>query len=408
MTGVVIIGGGQAGGRAIEALRGNGFAGAVTLIASERHLPYERPPLSKEMLLDPASTKIDWVRPAEWYAAHGVECRLGVSAVSIDRAGKRVALSDGTTTGYDTLILATGASPRPLNIPGGDHPACLAVRTLEDAARLRPFMVAGKRIAVIGAGFIGLECAAAARGHGADVMVLERAPRVLARGVPTRISDLYAGLHRAKGVDLRLGVELLRIDGPDDAPMLHLADGRAISADVVVVGIGVIPEDGLAASAGLTVNGGIVVDEYGRTSDPAIWAAGDVTRHFNPLLGQSLRLESWQNAQNQAIAVARNIAGIETVYAEVPWFWSDQYGINMQITGIAGDDTHEVVRGDLDGFAGLLLQISGDRLVAAVGLNAVRDLRFAKQIIQLGGAVSAAELADPAVKLADVAKRMKG
>ena len=190
--------------------------------------------------------------------------------------------------------------------------------------------------------------------------------------------------------------------------MLHLADGAASAADVVVVGIGVIPEDGLARAAGLAVDGGIVVDQHGRTADPAIWAAGDVTQHFNPLLGQRIRLESWQNAQNQAIAVAKNIAGIETVYAEVPWFWSDQYGINMQITGLPQDGAQEVVRGDLDGFAGLLFQMAGGRLIAAVGLNAARDLRFAKQIIQLGGAVSAAELADPAVKLADIAKRLKG
>ena len=292
-------------------------------------------------------------------------------------------LSDGSTVGYDNLILATGATPRPLAIPGGDHPACLAIRTLEDATRLRPFMQAGRRIAVVGAGFIGLECAAAARGHGAEVVVLERAPRVLARGVTPRISALYADLHRAKGVDLRLGVDLLRIDGPANAPVL-------------------------ARAAGLAVDGGIVVDQHGRTADPAIWAAGDVTQHFNPLLGQRIRLESWQNAQNQAIAVAKNIAGIETVYAEVPWFWSDQYGINMQITGLPQDGAQEVVRGDLDGFAGLLFQMAGGRLIAAVGLNAARDLRFAKQIIQLGGAVSAAELADPAVKLADIAKRLKG
>ena len=405
---VVVIGAGQAGGRAIEALRGNGYAGPITLIGAERHLPYERPPLSKEMLLDPTSEKIDWVRPADWYATNGVDCRLGVTATCIDRAAKTVALSDGGAVGYDNLILATGASPRPLTIPGGDHPACLAIRTLEDSERLRPFMQAGKRIAVVGAGFIGLECAAAARLHGADVVVLERAPRVLARGVTPRISELYAGLHRSKGVDLRVGVDLVRIDGPADAPVLHLADGAAIAADVVVVGIGVIPEDGLAKSAGLTVDGGIVVDEHGRTSDPAIWAAGDVTKHWNPLLGQLIRLESWQNAQNQAIAVAKTIAGVETTYAEVPWFWSDQYGVNMQITGLTVEGAEEVVRGDLDGFAGLLFQLVEGRLVAAIGLNSVRDLRFAKQIIQLGGEVSAGELADPAVKLADVAKRLKG
>ncbi len=405
---VVVIGGGQAGGRAIEALRGNGYAAPITLIGAERHLPYERPPLSKEMLLDPSSTKIDWVRPDEWYAANSVDCRLGVSASRIDRAGKRVVLSDGGTLGYDDLILATGAAPRTLAIPGGDHPACLAIRTLEDAERLRPFLAPGRKIAVVGAGFIGLECAAAARSHGAEVVVLERAPRVLARGVTPRISSLYADLHRAKGVDLRVGVELVRIDGPANAPVLHLADGSTVAADVVVVGIGVIPQDGLARDAGLAVEGGIVVDAYGRSSDPSIWAAGDVTRHFNPLLGQHIRLESWQNAQNQAIAVAKNIAGLETVYAEVPWFWSDQYGINMQITGLTQDGAEDVVRGDLDGFSGLLFQMAGGRLIAAVGLNAVRDLRVAKQIIQLGGAVRAEELADPAVKLADVAKRLKG
>ena len=402
--GIVVIGAGQAGGRAIEALRGSGFTGPITLIGAETHLPYERPPLSKEMLLDPASTRIDWVRPAEWYEQHAVTLRLGVVATAIDRAARSVRLSDGSFMPYDQLILATGTSPRRLSF---DHPACLAIRTLEDAARLRPFMAAGKRIAVIGAGFIGLECAAAARGHGAEVVVIEQGQRPMARGVPARISAIYADMHRAHGVDLRLGSQLLSIDGPAGAPVLHLADGSAIAADIVVVGIGVLAADDLARASGLAVDGGIVVDEFGRTSDPAIWAAGDVTRHFNPLLGQHIRLESWQNAQNQAIAVAKNIAGIKTVYAEIPWFWSDQYGVNLQITGLAQEGATEIERGDIDAHGGLLFQVVDGRLVCAVGLNAARDLRFAKQIMQDGGAVKAAELADPAVKLADIAKRLK-
>ncbi len=401
---IVVIGAGQAGGRAIEALRGNGYTGAITLIGAEMHLPYERPPLSKDMLLDPASTRIDWVRPAAWYAEHNILLRLGVAAVAIDRAGRRVVLSDGAAVEYAQLILTTGTTPRRLSF---DHPACVTVRTLEDAAQLRPFMSAGKRVAVIGAGFIGLECAAAARGHGAEVVVLEQGPRPMARGVPGRISTLYADLHRSHGVDLRLGVQLTGIDGPTDAPVLHLADGAAIAADIVVVGIGVVPNDQLASASGLAVEGGIVVDEYGCTSDPAIWAAGDVTRHFNPLLGQRIRLESWQNAQNQAIAVAKNITGQQTIYAEIPWFWSDQYGVNLQITGLAQEGATEVERGDLGAHSGLLLQIAGGKLVCAVGLNAARDLRIAKQIMQYGGTVDATELADPTVKLADIAKRLK-
>lgn len=405
---VVVIGGGQAGGRAIEALRGQGFAGSITLIAAEGHLPYERPPLSKEMLLDLGSEKIDWVRPASWYAEQGVVCRLGVAASRIDRAARRVELGDGSTVGYDRLILATGTTPRRLTIPGGDHPAVLTIRTLEDSAALRPVLASGGPIVVIGAGFIGLEVAAAARAHGCAVTVLELGDRVMARGVPPRISALYAGLHRDKGVDLRLGASVVSIGGAADRPVVHLADGSAIEAACVVAGIGVVPQDGLARECGLAVENGIVVDDHGCTSDPAIYAAGDVTLHDNPLLGCRLRLESWQNAQNQAIAVARNIAGVDTVYAEVPWFWSDQYGVNLQITGVPTPGAVEVERGDLDGFAGLLFQVQAGRLVCAIGLNAARDLRFAKQIMSLGGMVDAARLADPTVKLADIAKALKG
>ncbi len=405
--GVVVIGGGQAGGRAIEALRGNGFTGPISLVGTETHLPYERPPLSKEMLLDKASDRVDWVRPAAWYAEQNVDLHLDATATSIDRATHEVALQDGRKLSYDHLILTTGATPRTLRIPGGDHPRCLTIRTLEDSQALRRFLVPGARIVVIGAGFIGLEAASAARAQGCAVTVLEMGDRVMARGVPARISDIYAALHRAKEIDLRLGVAITAIAGSDDAPFVQLANGAVVHADAIVVGIGVVPNDGLAAACGLEVDGGIVVDAHGRTSDPAIYAAGDVTKHFNPFLGHSLRLESWQNAQNQAIAVARNIAGLDTAYAEVPWFWSDQHGVNMQITGLPDTDTTEIVRGDLDGCNGLLFQLTNGRLVCAIGLNAARDLRFAKQIISLGVTVDAAALADPAIKLSDLYRTLK-
>ncbi len=404
---VVVIGAGQAGGRAVEALRANGFTGAITLIGNEPHLPYERPPLSKEMLLDTASERIDWIRPAAWYDDQDIVCRLGNAAARIDRSAQTVELQDGTSIGYDRLILATGTTPRRITAPGGNHGRCFTIRTLEDSRALRQFFLPHAHIVVIGAGFIGLETAAAARSHGCTVTVLEMSARAMARGVPARISDIYAKLHIDRGVDLRFATQVTAITGTPEKPLVQLQDGTTIEADAIVAGIGVVPQDELAIACGLDVQNGIVVDDHGRTSDPAIYAAGDVTRHFNPLLGQAIRLESWQNAQNQAIAVGRNIAGLDTAYAEIPWFWSDQFGVNMQITGMPNPEATEIERGDLDLLSGLLFQMHEGKLVYAIGLNAARDLRFAKQIITLGGNVNAAKLADPAVKLADIAKAMK-
>ena len=405
-AGIVVIGAGQAGGRAVEALRANGYTGGVTLIGAEPHLPYQRPPLSKEMLLDTASERIDWVRPAGWYEAQNVVVQLGSEAVRIDREAKRVMLRHGAPIDYDQLVITTGAAARQLSITGFDHPRCFTIRTLEDSRALRRLMVDGARIVVIGAGFIGLEAAAAARSHGCRVTVLEQGPRVMARGVPACISEIYQRLHRQHGVDLRLDVRITAITG-EDVACVHLADGTYFDADAVVVGIGVVPRDELASDAGIVVDNGIVTDDHGRSSDPLVWAAGDVSRHWNPLLGRTVRLESWQNAQNQAIAVGRNLAGHDTIYAEVPWFWSDQYGINLQITGIPTPGAVEVVRGDLDAMSGLLFEVVDNRLRCAIGLNAARDLRLAKQIIGLDVDVDPEALADPAVKLVDLYRAMK-
>ncbi len=402
---VVVVGAGQAGGRAIEALRGQGFAGAITLVGAEKHLPYERPSLSKEMLLDLGQERIVWVRPAAWYDEHKVERRLGVAVTAIDRAARTVALADGSSLSYGALILATGTTPRQLPILHHSHPRVLTIRTIEDSQALRPCLVDGAHLVIIGAGFIGLEVAAAARAHGCAVTVLEAAPRAMARGVPERISELYAKLHRERGVDLRFHAGVIAIEG--ERPIVHLRSGERLQADAVVVGIGVIPNDELASAAGLAVDNGILVDAQGRSNDPAIYAAGDVAHHHNPLLGHSLRLESWQNAQNQAIAVAKTILGQDHVYAEVPWFWSDQYGINMQITGLTDPQATVVERGDLDGYAGVLFELVDGRVVCAVGLNAARDLRVAKQIIGTKLPVDSAALGNPAVKLTDIYKSLK-
>ena len=405
MTGkIVIIGGGQAGGRCIEALRQGGFAGSIVLVTDEPHWPYERPPLSKEILGDRNLARMAWVRPEAWWLENAVERRV-TRAERIDRDARQVHLLDGLALEYDALVLATGARPRVLQVPGFEHPACLTLRTPEDSEKLIPSLRPGSHVVVVGAGFIGLETAAAARGHGAEVTVLEVARQVLARGVPHEVAEWYQALHSNHGVDVRLGSVLTRITNDGGRACVHTEDGGSIVADAVVIGIGVVPNVELAESAGLATTNGILVDEFGRTSDPAIYAAGDVTQHPNEILGCSLRLESWQNAQNQAIAVARAILGTGKPYREVPWFWSDQFGHNLQIAGVA--DGECVARGSLGSGPALRLYLKDGILRGTIGIDAGRDVRFAKELIGLRAPVTPEELADPSCKLADLVKRAK-
>jgi NADPH-dependent 2,4-dienoyl-CoA reductase/sulfur reductase-like enzyme len=404
---VVIIGAGQAGGRAAEALRRGGHTGPITIVGDEVHPPYERPSLSKEFLADADLEKVAWVRPAPWYAENGITLVPGRRATRIDRAGKIVTLDDGTNLPYVALILATGGRPRLLPLDGAGHPRVTYLRTIDDSRRLFSSLRHGARIVVIGAGFIGLEVAAAARARGAEVTVLEIGERPMARGIPALVGAFYADLHRTKGIDLRFGASVERIVDADGSAGVELGSGETIKADAVVVGIGIIPNDELAAQAGLEVDNGIVVDAYGRTSDPAIYAAGDATNHLNPRLGRRIRLESWQNAQNQAIAVARNILGAETEYAEVPWFWSDQFGVNLQIAGIPEADDEVIRHGTLGEGPVLFFHLRGGKLVAAIGIDSARDIRFAKEIIALGGKVTPAELADPSIGLANIHRALK-
>jgi NADPH-dependent 2,4-dienoyl-CoA reductase/sulfur reductase-like enzyme len=404
---VVIVGSGQAGGRAAEALRLGGHAGPITMIGDESHPPYERPALSKGFLHDASLEQIAWVRPAVWYTQSGITLLRGRTAVRIDRAHGAVELDDRSRVAYHTLILTTGTHARPLVLEGSDHPRVSYLRTIEDSQRLQRCLVPDARIVVIGAGFIGMEVAAAARSRGCAVTVLELADVPMARGIPPLLGAVYADLHRARGVDLRTSTSVSRITDENGRALVHTSSGDAFLADAVVVGIGVVPNIDLAQTAGLHIDNGLVVDEYGRTTDSRIYAAGDVTSHFNPLLGRRLRLESWQNAQNQAIAVARNIQGAAKPYAEVPWFWSDQFDWNLQIAGIpqAGDEV--IQRGVVGGGPVVFFYLRDGKLAAAIGINSARDVRFGKEIIAVGGAASAAELADASVSLASICGALK-
>jgi NADPH-dependent 2,4-dienoyl-CoA reductase/sulfur reductase-like enzyme len=404
---IVIIGAGQAGGRAAEALRQGGHRGPLTVIGDEPHAPYERPSLSKEMLLAGGDDKIAWVRPREWYAENDIALIGGRRAGAIDAAHWTVALEDGTLLPYGALILATGARPRPLRVDGAGHPRVHYLRTIDDSRRLFERLVSGARVVVVGAGFIGLEVAAAARQQGCEVTVIEQADQPMARGVPPAIGAFFAALHRGHGVTLLTGTALARIADRDGLALVETANGRSFPADAVVIGIGVVPNTELAAAAGLEVDDGIVTDAHGQTSAAGIYAAGDAARHFNPLIGRHVRLESWQNAQNQAVAVARNILGPAQPFAEVPWFWSDQFGVNLQIAGLPQADDEVLPRGTPGEGPALHLHLRCGRLVAAIGLDAGRDLRFAREIIALGGAVDPAALADPAVRLADLYRDCK-
>ena len=401
---LVILGAGHAGGRAAEALRAAGFAGKVTLVGSETHPPYERPPLSKELLAGTCELERTYLKPAEFYETAGIALRLGVPAQAIERAAQSLRLADGAALPYDSLLLTLGARARRLAMPGGADPHLYYLRDIDDCLKLRGVLGAGKRLVVIGAGFIGLEAAAVARGQGSAVTVLEAAATPLARVAPPALGEYFAALHRRRGVDLRTGAAVTDIAAHGGEAVVTLASGETLSADAVLVGIGAVPNSELAAEADLVVDDGIVVDAQGRTSDPRIFAAGDVTRHFNPLLGRRIRLESWQNAQNQAIAVARVMAGGAAPYAELPWFWSDQYDVNLQTAG-APERWNEIVwRGRAEDGRFTLFYLDRGVPVGGATVNNARDMRFVKLLAIQGKAVDPARLADPAAKLADLAK----
>jgi 3-phenylpropionate/trans-cinnamate dioxygenase ferredoxin reductase subunit len=396
---VVIVGGGHAGGSAARALREAGHAGPITLIGEESHPPYERPPLSKDLLHGKVAAESTYLASADWYTQQGIELRCGCRALAIDRARQQVILNDGSAVAYDALLLTTGARARRLQLPGADSPRVHVLRSIDDALRLRTTLEAGRHIAIVGGGFVGLEVAAIARARGASVTLLEVAPHVLARVAAPELALAFEQMHSQHGVDVRTSTQLLSMEDDGRSMILQLGNGDRLAVDAVLVGIGSQPNSELADEAGIGVRDGIIVDEFGRTSDPHIWAAGDVTQHFNPLLGRHLRLESFQNAKDQAIAVAHCIAGGTQPYAKLPWFWSDQYDTNFQTVGAPQGWDKLVWRGRPEDGRCTLFYLQDDVPVAAATLNNGRDIRPASQLLLARRAVDAARLADPGLKL---------
>jgi 3-phenylpropionate/trans-cinnamate dioxygenase ferredoxin reductase component len=392
-AGVVIVGGGHAGGRTAERLRHGDFVGPIDVVGIERELPYERPPLSKSVLTAaeiPANAYL--LPPARWNEC-GVRFHLGAEATSIDRQAKAVTLADGSRLPYRKLVLATGLSPRRIEAlePIADRVAYL--RSFQDALRLRDRILPGSSVLLVGAGLIGLEVAASAVKRGAAVTVLEAADRPLSRLLPPYLSQWLTEIHGQAGVRILCGRQVAASEPSGGAALLRLDDATQITADLVLVGIGGTPNDQLARDAGLNVDNGIVVNEFGQTSDPDIFAAGDVASHENRLFGKRWRLESWKNAEDQGGIVAAHICGSPAPYDEVPWFWTDQYDLNIQVAGIPGDREPAYERGRPGDRAYLAYFTEGERLIGAIGIACGRDIRIARETIKAGGRLDAAELA---------------
>ena len=390
----VVLGAGQTGANAAVAMREAGFAGRILLLGEEAHHPYERPPLSKAALLEDPAPAPAWVHSATKYQALNIELHLNARATALDTAARTLTLAGGQAIGFDRLLLATGGRPRTLALPGAERLHYL--RSLDDAHRLRPLLTPGARVVCIGAGVIGLETAASARQRGCSVTVLEAAPAAMGRAMTPAMARWVVRLHERHGVEVRFGVTLAAIE----ADHVRLASGDSVPADVVVAGVGILRNSELAQAAGLEVDGGVVVDEFGRTGVPGIYAAGDVAAFWHPVLQRRLRLECWKHAQNHGIAVGRTMAGTPTQYEDVPWYWTDQYSANIQVAGLTGDAIDSVLRGDetADSFSAWHLDAAG-RIVAVTGVNAARDVRVGLALIARGAVVDPLVLTDPATKL---------
>src|SRR5947209_966499 len=402
----VIAGGGLAGAKAAETLRAEGFDGPVVLIGEETERPYERPPLSKDYLQGKAERETIFVHPQAWYADNQVELRLGSPVTGIDRAAHEVTLADGSRIGYAKLLLATGSSPRRLTVPGADADGVLYLRRVGDSDQIKAAFQTASRVAVIGAGWIGLEATAAARAAGAEVTVLEAAELPLLRVLGREVAQVFADLHRQHGVDLRFGVQVEEISVTGGrASGVRLADGSQVEADVVIVGVGITPNSQLAEAAGLEAGNGIVVDAALTSSDPDIFAAGDVASAYHPLLGRHIRVEHWANALNQPQAAARAMLGQDVAYDRVPYFYTDQYDLGMEYAGYVepGGYDQVVFRGDKDKREFVAFWLSGGRVLAGMNVN-VWDVNDAIQDLVRGGqAVDPAKLADPGIPLDQVA-----
>ena len=401
---VVIVGAGHAGGSAAAFLRQYGHTGPIVLIGEEPLLPYQRPPLSKGWLKGEADADSLSLKPAEWYAENKVSLRLGGVVTRINRAEQVVYLASGEACPYDYLILATGARARMLPIPGADLAGVMALRTAADAERLKNALGPGKRLAVVGGGYVGLEAAASARALGAHAMIIEREARVLARVACPVLSTFFQDYHTARGVAFELNAGVEAFEGENgQVTGVRFSDGRIVACDAVLVGVGAIPNDDLATDAGLDCANGVVVDLEARTKDARIFAIGDVSHRPLPLYERQFRLESVPNALEQAKQAAAAIVGRPGPAPEVPWFWSDQYDLKLQIAGLPFDADRIIVRGDVAAAKFAVFHMKGDLIQAVEAVNAPPEFMAGKQLIAKRTPVSVEKLADATVSMKDVA-----
>jgi 3-phenylpropionate/trans-cinnamate dioxygenase ferredoxin reductase subunit len=397
---VVIVGGGLAGAKTAEALRAQELDGDVTLLAAEPQLPYERPPLSKGYLIGKASFDEAVVHPEDWYRDHRIDLRRGTRAGAVDAIGHRVGLADGGAISYDKLVLATGARPRRLSLPGADAAGLHYLRTREDSDAIRACLGDGQRLIIIGGGWIGLEVAAAARGAGTTVTLLEAAELPLLSVLGPELAQVFADLHRANGVDLRLDVRVDAITTSHGRAVgARLSDGTTIEADAIVAGVGAAPDLTLAESAGLDLDNGVLVDASLRSSDPDIYAVGDIANHDHPVFGHRVRVEHWATALKQPAVAVAALLGQHTSYTELPYFFSDQYDVGLEYVGYAPNGSYDqvVVRGDLASREFVAFWLAYGRIKAAMNVNVWDVVESIKPRIISGWGVNADRLADPSV-----------
>jgi 3-phenylpropionate/trans-cinnamate dioxygenase ferredoxin reductase subunit len=399
ISSIVIVGGGQAGAQAVDTLRREGFGGRLVLVGDEPELPYQRPPLSKKYLSAELAADRLLFRHRAFYDEHRVELRLGMRAVRLDPAQRLLQLDDGESLAYDRLLLCLGAVSRPITCPGAKLIGVHYLRTLADVPPIRAAFKPGARAVIIGGGYIGLETAATARKMGCDVTVLEMADRVMNRVVAPSVSQYFAQEHLAHGIKLQCDVRVVAVEGGQRADQVVCADGSRYEADIVIVGVGALPNTELADSAGLHCDNGIMVDEFCRSSDPAIYAAGDCTNHPSLRFGRRVRLESVDNAFEQAKAAALNMIGRPTVHDRVPWFWSDQYDNKLLIVGLSQDYDTQVMRGDPVSRSFSVCYLKGRELLAVEAVNHSKDYMAARKLIADRAFMDPAKLGDPNIGL---------
>lgn len=401
---IVVIGGGQAGAQALQSLRQGGYTGALTLVGDEPALPYQRPPLSKAYMKGEMTEERLYFRPAPWYQDQNIEVILATRATGIDRTSRKVELAHGGHLDYDALIIATGSRPRPLPVKGATLHGVHDLRDLSDVERIRPNMIAGRKMVIVGAGYIGLEAAAIARQMGLDVTVLEMAPRVLARVTSPVMSAFFETEHRAQGVTILTDARLDQLDGADGkVSAAILADGTRLDADIVLVGIGILPNEELAKEAGIACNNGILVDRDARTSDPRVFAAGDCASRPLVHYGRSGRLESVHNAIEQGKLASAAILGKPRPAEDCPWFWSDQYDLKLQIAGLSQDYDEIVMRGDPKARKFAAFYLRNATLIAVDAVNSAPEFLASKKLIMAGAKLASATLGDTSISMKDIA-----